>query len=472
MLKIDPEFRALIPPLSPEERSGLEADIVRDGRATVPLIVWRDPDSEPIECDVTECKYCAEGYGVMPQPEHPTFEMGDGIWVCERCEHGVAEVEWPVTLIDGHNRYEICQAHGLPYTTQLAPEWIETIDDAKIWILQTSLNRRNLDNLTRIGLARQLEPLLAAKAKETQEATRAANQSRRTEDGSRIAPALAPKKSGEQDRHARETVAQAAAAAGVSHATYTAGKAVLDHGVPALQEKVKAKQVSISAAADIATLPRPEQAKVVALSDKEILARAKEIRSQKTEVRRQERVDNLVKIANGNRPLDTVARRYPVVYADPPWRYEHAETESRAIENQYPTMALDEICALPLSTITTPDAILFMWVTSPKLEEGMRVVREWGFTYRTCAVWDKEKIGMGYYFRQAHELLLVATKGSMPTPPPAARPSSVLRAIRGEHSAKPEEMRTMIEHMYPELPRVELFCRTPKDGWGVWGNQS
>jgi N6-adenosine-specific RNA methylase IME4 len=274
------------------------------------------------------------------------------------------------------------------------------------------------------------------------------------------------------DPSENKTRTQAAAAAGVSHPTYTAGKTILERGVPELQEKVKAKQVSISAAAEVATLPRPEQAKVVAMSDKEILAKAKEIRSAKTEVRRQERVEKLVEIATGNRPLDTVAARYPVIYADPPWRYEHAESESRAIENQYPTMTLDEICSLPLDTITTPDAILFLWTTSPKLEEGMRVVRDWGFTYRTCAVWDKEKIGMGYYFRQAHELLLVATKGSMPTPPPAARPSSVLRAARGEHSAKPDEMRDAIERMYPELPKVEMFCRSPKPGWAVWGNQS
>ena len=102
----------------------------------------------------------------------------------------------------------------------------------------------------------------------------------------------------------------------------------------------------------------------------------------------------------------------------------------------------------------------------------MRVVEAWGFTYRTCAVWSKPQIGMGYYFRQQHELLLVATRGDMPAPPPAARVGSVVTADRGRHSAKPAEFAEIIERMYPALPKVELFCRSPRDGWAVWGNQS
>ena len=188
--------------------------------------------------------------------------------------------------------------------------------------------------------------------------------------------------------------------------------------------------------------------------------------------RRKARVEKIVEIAQGNAPLEAPPERFAIVYADPPWSYEHVETESRAIENQYPTMALDEICALPVSAVVTPDAVLFLWVPSPKLEEGLRVVREWGFAYRTCAVWVKDKIGMGYYFRQQHELLLVATRGNPPTPVPEMRPSSVIEAPRGEHSAKPPVVHDMIASMYPELPKVELFARGKREGWHVWGNQA
>lgn len=190
------------------------------------------------------------------------------------------------------------------------------------------------------------------------------------------------------------------------------------------------------------------------------------------EVRRGERVANLAEIATGNTPLDGSIGTFPVIYADPPWRYEHVETESRAIENQYPTMSLLDICNQPVSDIATDDAILFLWATSPKLAEAMRVVSSWGFEYRTCAVWVKDKIGMGYYFRQRHELLLVATRGNMPTPAPADRPDSVIEAALGGHSVKPTLAYEHIERMYPTLPKVELFNRLPRKGWKVWGNQA
>jgi N6-adenosine-specific RNA methylase IME4 len=167
-----------------------------------------------------------------------------------------------------------------------------------------------------------------------------------------------------------------------------------------------------------------------------------------------------------------VSGTYRLLYVDPPWRYEHVETENRAIENQYPTMGLDEIAALDVPA--ADDAVLFLWATSPKLDEAMRVIEAWRFVYRTCAVWDKELIGMGYYFRQQHELLLVAARGSLPVPEPSARPSSVIRSRRGKHSEKPVEVYEILEAMYPDftaLDRVELFARSLRDGWAAWGNE-
>lgn len=164
---------------------------------------------------------------------------------------------------------------------------------------------------------------------------------------------------------------------------------------------------------------------------------------------------------------------YRLIYADPPWRYEHVVTESRAIENQYPTMSLDDICALRVPA--ADDAVLFLWATSPKLAEAMRVIDAWGFSYRTCAVWDKDALGMGYYFRQQHELLLVAARGASVVPAASARPSSVLRARRGRHSEKPAFVYDLLELMYPEFSeadRIELFQREPRAGWSAWGNEA
>jgi N6-adenosine-specific RNA methylase IME4 len=210
------------------------------------------------------------------------------------------------------------------------------------------------------------------------------------------------------------------------------------------------------------------------LDETKTLQLASEIRSTRTEERRTERTQRLAEIADAETPaVGSLTRRYPVLYADPPWRYEHAASVSREIENQYPTMALDDICELPIDKICTDDAILFCWATSPKLTEAIEVIEAWGFTYRTCAVWDKERIGMGYYYRQQHELLLICTRGDMPAPAPSARPPSVIRAVRDEkHSAKPTIVYEQIEAMYPDLPRIELFARNARAGWDAWGNQA
>jgi N6-adenosine-specific RNA methylase IME4 len=169
--------------------------------------------------------------------------------------------------------------------------------------------------------------------------------------------------------------------------------------------------------------------------------------------------------------IELPAGKYSVIYADPPWRYEFVESESRAIENQYPTLSIEDICALDVAGIANDDAILFMWATSPKLAEAMSVVSAWGFVYRSSAVWVKPQLGMGYYFRQQHELLLVATRGSIGAPAPENRQRSVYEAPRQKHSAKPEAFYGFIEAMYPDLPRVELFQRVPRATWRGWGNE-
>lgn len=223
--------------------------------------------------------------------------------------------------------------------------------------------------------------------------------------------------------------------------------------------------LSTTALADLAPLSPAKQ--------REIVSRASSPREVRTEARRVQRIAKLGEIAKGNKPLLRGGGPWPVIYVDPPWRYEHAESESRAIENQYPTMALEEICDLKIGPkIATPDAVLFLWATSPKLAEALRVVDAWGFVYRTNAVWRKDKIGMGYYFRQQHELLLVCTRGQPPAPAPGTRLPSVIDAPRGKHSAKPEKFAEAIECMYPEVPRVELFARSPRVGWAAWGNQA
>ena len=162
-------------------------------------------------------------------------------------------------------------------------------------------------------------------------------------------------------------------------------------------------------------------------------------------------------------------RVYDVIYADPPWRYDFSKSNSREIENQYPTMTVEEICALRVPS--AKNSVLYLWATAPKLLEALAVMKAWGFQYKTQAVWDKQVLGMGYWFRGQHELLLVGTKGNFSPPPQPLRTSSVFSYHRNKHSKKPAEIRDYIKAWFPLANRVELFAREASEGWAVWGNE-
>ena len=162
-------------------------------------------------------------------------------------------------------------------------------------------------------------------------------------------------------------------------------------------------------------------------------------------------------------------KKYDVIYADPAWRYDFSKSNSREIENQYPTMTIEEICALKVPA--KENAVLYMWATAPKLLEAIKVLNAWGFEYKTQAVWDKEIIGMGYWFRGQHEILIVATKGKFSPPEQPLRISSVIREKRTKHSKKPIYVRDMIEQWFPNAERLEMFARTSGENWDVWGNE-
>lgn len=160
-----------------------------------------------------------------------------------------------------------------------------------------------------------------------------------------------------------------------------------------------------------------------------------------------------------------------LVLADPPWKYDFAETDNRQVENQYPTATVSEIIDMEPETET--DCVLFLWATVAKLTEALEVMDGWGFQYKTHAVWDKGKIGMGYWFRGQHELLLVGTKGQFSPPETDQRVSSVFNESRAsKHSKKPECVYKWIESAFPEAKKLEMFCREPRKGWEVFGNEA
>ena len=161
---------------------------------------------------------------------------------------------------------------------------------------------------------------------------------------------------------------------------------------------------------------------------------------------------------------------YGVLLADPPWRYEHSKTNSRKVENQYPTMSADELASL--SAPAAANCTLFMWATNPKLVECIDLIESWGFEYKTNVVWVKDKVGMGYWARQQHELLLIATMGTVRPPSDKIRQSSIIRGERLKHSQKPESAYEMIEAYFPKASKYEMFARNNRVGWVSWGNET
>lgn len=163
--------------------------------------------------------------------------------------------------------------------------------------------------------------------------------------------------------------------------------------------------------------------------------------------------------------------KYRVIYADPPWKYGNTMPDYMGVQDDhYRLMTIQEICDLPIKNIAEDNSVLFIWVTSPILEDSFRVINSWGFEYKSSFVWDKVKHNMGHYNSVRHELLLVCTRGSC-QPDVQKLFDSVVTEERTEHSKKPEVFRSIIDTIYPAGKRIELFAREKVDGWNSYGNE-
>ncbi len=170
--------------------------------------------------------------------------------------------------------------------------------------------------------------------------------------------------------------------------------------------------------------------------------------------------------------------RYAIIYADPPWDYkgqlQHAgpgSGDSGGALKHYPTVRLDHLMRLDVSQVAAEDALLFMWATSPHLDQAIALGAAWGFAWATVAfVWDKQRVNPGFYTMSQCELCLVFKRGRIPTPRGARNIRQLVSERRGQHSRKPSEVRRRIEAMFPTQRKIELFARdTQLEGWDVWG---
>ena len=182
-------------------------------------------------------------------------------------------------------------------------------------------------------------------------------------------------------------------------------------------------------------------------------------------------------------------KKYNIIYADPAWTFKTLSKKGTTKSPKYDVMTIDDIKNLPVDNIADKNCMLFIWVTYPKLIEGIETIKEWGFTYKTCAFsWIKTNKsfptnqttflpqdsfksfwGMGYWTRANNEVCLLGTKGK-PKRCSKSVQQIVFDNIR-EHSRKPDCVRDRIVELCGDLPRIELFARQRHEGWDAWGNE-
>lgn len=232
-----------------------------------------------------------------------------------------------------------------------------------------------------------------------------------------------------------------------------------------VEEPERALAPSLSHAAEVASLERPEQTRYLTLARKEGWTRQ--------EMRVQIRNAKRARVIEGQATLEGMFR---VIYADPPWLYGDRPPSGSGAKDHYPPMTIAAICALPVAAHALPNSVLFCWVTAPMLYENpgpREVIEAWGFKPKTGMVWDKVRSAGGHYAATTHEHLIIATRGSCTPDEPSPSPDSV-QVIRreGEHSSKPEEFRRVIQQLYTRGPYLELFGRKRVEGWSVFGNDA
>ncbi len=370
-IQIDPEFKALIPPLTPEQYAGLKASLEEYGGAREPLVVWNG------------------------------------------------------TLLDGHNRHEICSAGNLSYTIRDAPETINSREDAIDWIIRNQKGRRNLSS-TQLALLLLKSDMRSSRAKMAQ-------------------------------------------FAGMSEGKFQAIELVSKSGYASILKALEDDNITANGASEavkVLNRTRPELRPAIlerfeADSKKNLKKIVGEIKLSAKRALAEELHAN---------PIVTPDGRYQVIVSDPPWKYDtRAEDTSHRGKNQYPDMTVEEICALPVPTLSQDNCVLFLWTTNAFMRQAYQCLDAWGFREKTILTWDKERMGLGDWLRNQTEHCILAVKGRPVVS--LTNQTTILRVPRREHSRKPEEFYTMVEALCPGS-KLEMFSRTNREGWSTWGAET
>ena len=339
---------------------------------------------------------------------------------------------WNGFIIDGHNRYEIATRWDLDFETE--SKHFDNEEAVKEWMILNQLGRRNLALYQRTVLALELVKLFKDKAKENL-----------SKGGSNFSP----KEGFANSQKVTDTVnsiKEISTISKVGQNTLSRVKVIQEKAPEEVKAKLRTGEVSINAA-------------------------YKEI---KKEEKKAERIDVIKKqiedIEQGELP--EVKGLFDVVSVDPPWNYE-GETKKitsfdavgRRVANPYPEMSTNEIKKIKLPLMD--DAVVLLWTTHKFLPDAFDILKEWGLDYKATLVWNKEKIGMGAWFRMQCEFCLVGVKGKPYWENTKYR--DIIEEPRRQHSRKPDIFFDVIDKI--TLGRkLDYFSREKRNGWEVFGN--
>lgn len=380
IIEIDPELKALIPPLSPEEFNQLETNLIADG-CRDPLVVWWNEDK--------------------------------------------------LTLVDGHNRYAICQQRGIEFAT--VELHFENIERVRIWMRENQMGRRNLNDAWNINLrmGNKADMMEIGRQKMVQ----GGGDRKSAEARSGLTSLVKPDR---EEFNTREIIAKEA---GVSTGTLSRAEQVMKKSPTLWQEALDGK-ITINAAHESV---KNEEKKI---------ARAELVAEQKRA------------IEAGEITLPTGV--YEVIAMDPPWAYgREYDPETSRVAAPYPEMTQGQLLAL-----TPPfaqDCALFLWTTHAFIFDAKELLDKWGFQYKATIVWDKERLGMGQWLRMQCEFCLVGIKGTRNWTNTTW--TDVIREPRREHSRKPDKFYEMVESITTGR-RLEFFSREQRKGWATYGNDT
>jgi len=368
-LQIDNEFKDLIPPLQEDELKQLESNLVNEG--------WRD--NERI-------------------------------------------ITWNGIIVDGHNRYYICQKHkDIKFLTE--EKQFADKNAVILWMIDNQLGRRNIPDYARVELNLRKEDILKPIAKKNK-----LGQGISVDNVDKI--------------NVREKIAKVSR---VAEGTVHKVKFIRDNADEETKKELRSGNKKLS------------------------------INKVYTDLKKKKDREKIIEEFKDAPILEKKDRKYSIILADPPWHFWGGGWKNQT--QHYKTMSMDEIKNLPVEKLANNDCILFMWVTFPVLKDAFNIMESWGFKYSTCGFnWIKKNkksdgwfFGLGYWTRANSELCLIGTRGSPKRQ--SAAVSQIIDTPIEEHSKKPDCVRDKIIELMGDLPRIELFARQAPKGWDVWGNE-